>query len=189
MERVTVFVDGAGVYSALKRKQPEVFDCGDGSKRVQYHDLSMKLVGPTRELVRTYYYDARLKQQHSKEAYQAQQRFLRAIQFIPYLDVKLGRIVKANDGRYKQKGVDVMLAVDMLTYAIRNAYDTAILIAADEDFVPAVERVKTLGKHVELAFPNRKCIQLHDAADSFRELTPEYLSDCLLTPHRRGAAG
>ena len=51
----------------------------------------------------------------------------------------------------EQKGVDVELACDMLTFAIKDYYDVAILISGDGDFVPVVERVKDLGKIVEVA--------------------------------------
>ena len=42
----------------------------------------------------------------------------------------------------RQKGVDVQIAVDMLTGAFAGAFDIAVLIAGDADFVPVVEEVK-----------------------------------------------
>ena len=49
-----------------------------------------------------------------------------------------------------QKGVDVMLAVDLVMYASKNHYDTAVVIADDYDFKYAIEQTKNLGKQVSL---------------------------------------
>lgn len=45
-----------------------------------------------------------------------------------------------------EKTVDVNMAVDMVRLA--PIYDTAVIISGDQDFVPAVQAVKNLGKHV-----------------------------------------
>jgi uncharacterized LabA/DUF88 family protein len=50
-----------------------------------------------------------------------------------------------------QKGVDVQFAIDVLDYAHLDRFDVAVLVAGDEDFVPLVRRVESLGKHVLLA--------------------------------------
>ena len=50
-----------------------------------------------------------------------------------------------------EKGVDVMLATDLVTRAYEDQYDTAIVVSGDADFYPALQAVKDTGKHVELA--------------------------------------
>lgn len=47
-----------------------------------------------------------------------------------------------------EKGVDVMLAVDMVRMADRNEYDVAYLLAADGDYTPAAKAVMEAGKKV-----------------------------------------
>ncbi len=39
----------------------------------------------------------------------------------------------------------------MLSFAFSDTYDTAILVSGDEDFMVIVEKIKELGKHVEVA--------------------------------------
>lgn len=47
------------------------------------------------------------------------------------------------------KGDDIHLAVDMISLAYENAFDTAVLISGDGDFVPVIQKVQKLGKIVE----------------------------------------
>ena len=49
-----------------------------------------------------------------------------------------------------EKGVDVALATRMLTLANNRAFDTAILVAADRDFLETVQAVKANGLRVEI---------------------------------------
>jgi len=58
-------------------------------------------------------------------------------------------VFKKNKSR-GSKRVDIQLAVDMLTQASRKNYQTAVLIAGDEDYVPLVEAVKAEGRLVVL---------------------------------------
>lgn len=53
--------------------------------------------------------------------------------------------------RAQEKGVDVMLAVDMVDMARTDAYDTAVVFSADTDLLPALEAVVGIGKRVETA--------------------------------------
>ncbi|HEX6472445.1 MAG TPA: NYN domain-containing protein [Streptosporangiaceae bacterium] len=47
-----------------------------------------------------------------------------------------------------EKGVDAAIVTDLLSLAWQNAFDVAILITSDADFVPAVERVQERGLKV-----------------------------------------
>ncbi|MHA1771478.1 MAG: NYN domain-containing protein [Candidatus Thorarchaeota archaeon] len=50
--------------------------------------------------------------------------------------------------KLKEKGVDVSIAIDMVTFGIENKFDSAILVSGDADFIPAVEYLKKLHKFV-----------------------------------------
>jgi uncharacterized LabA/DUF88 family protein len=47
-----------------------------------------------------------------------------------------------------EKGTDVNMAVQMLTKAYHNAYDTAIIVSADTDYIPVCDILNTIGKTV-----------------------------------------
>lgn len=49
-----------------------------------------------------------------------------------------------------EKGVDVGLATKMLTLANNRAFDTAILVAADRDYLETIQAVKANGLRVEI---------------------------------------
>ncbi|MHC1699579.1 MAG: NYN domain-containing protein [Humidesulfovibrio sp.] len=53
-----------------------------------------------------------------------------------------------------EKGVDTRIATDLIRYAWEAAYDVAVLLSSDRDFVPVVEFLKLKGKTViHGAFP------------------------------------
>jgi uncharacterized LabA/DUF88 family protein len=49
-----------------------------------------------------------------------------------------------------EKGVDVGLATKMLTLANARAFDSAILVAADKDYLETVKAIKNIGLRVEI---------------------------------------
>jgi len=58
--------------------------------------------------------------------------------------------------RRPEKGVDSAIVTDLLWLAWEGAYDVAILVTSDADFIPAVERVQERGvKMVNAAWRNR----------------------------------
>ena len=98
------------------------------------------------ELVRAYYYDA-IVDEAEKEKRREQNEFFRKIRNVPFCTVRLGRLVGAGKN-YRQKGVDILMAIDMLTKAYLGQYQIAVLVAGDADFVNLVEAVKDAGKRV-----------------------------------------
>lgn len=54
----------------------------------------------------------------------------------------------------EEKGVDTRIVADMISLAWANAYDVAVLVSADRDFVPVADFLQTRGiKVVHGAFP------------------------------------
>jgi uncharacterized LabA/DUF88 family protein len=169
-ERVAVFVDGSNFY----------FGCKDllGNAQINFYKLSQILVTPQRELIRTYYYNAPVHRDSDENRYQNQQRFFERLKITKYLDLRLGRLINRS-GVFVEKGIDVSIAIDMLTLAWNNVYDTAILVSGDGDFAAAVKSVKDRGKHVENAyFRSSQSKALRDACDIEVELTSALLKRC-----------
>jgi uncharacterized LabA/DUF88 family protein len=70
---------------------------------------------------------------------QQQEQFDR-IRSIVGAHVRLGSLAGSSEKRRRQKGVDILLAVDMMNHAIRQNMRRAVLLTGDADFKP-------LGKH------------------------------------------
>ncbi len=170
-ERVAIFIDGSNLYHCLQQEF--------GPTKVDMQKLAEKLCGG-RRLIRTYYYNAAHDQKSNPSAYAEQQKFFNALTYIPYFEVKLGRLERRGDTMI-EKGVDLRMAVDMLLMALTNAYDTAILVTGDGDFSYVVEEIKERGKHVENACPRTgRAKELRRACDKFIEIDKAFLQDILL---------
>ena len=153
-DRVMIFIDGNNLYHSLKHVI--------GNTNLEFEKFGRKLAG-NRRLIRTYYYNAPLNKEDDEEKHRQQRSFFDSLDSVPYLTKRFGRLEKRNvrqtlpDGTfvstptYVEKGVDTYIVIDMLTFAFKNTYDTAILVSGDEDFAVLVDKVKELGKHVEVA--------------------------------------
>jgi len=172
-ERVMIFVDGSNLYHSLKNhfKRTDL-DLGKFCNKLLHR----------RQLIRIYYYNAKVGQKQEPELYKQQQSFFAGINAIPYTELRLGRLIYTNWPTVPpyEKGTDVQLATDMITHNFKNNYDVAILIAGDNDFAGAVQAVKDNGKHVEIALFGKQGTsqQLREAADRVIIINARMLKDC-----------
>jgi len=173
-ERVMIFIDGSNLYHSLKNH----FNRTD----LDIGRFSRKLLN-RRQIVRIYYYNARVGQKQEPELYKQQQAFLAGIDAIPYTELRLGRLVYTNQWPSVppyEKGTDVQLATDMITHSYKGNYDVAILVAGDNDFAGAVQAIKDNGKHVEVALFGKQGTsqQLRSVADRVIAINARLLKDC-----------
>ena len=140
-----IFIDGAYLDKIIKREFPGIsID----------HDKLARLLAGDDQILRTYYYDsppyvsnpptsAERQRQSSKDA------FFATLSRLPRFTVRKGRCVKRTDDngapRYEQKGVDVLMAADIVLLASKARMDRAILITADSDLIPAVHIARDEG--------------------------------------------
>ena len=171
-ERVMVFIDGSNLYHVLGQT------CGRHD--LQFDKFAQKLAGD-RDLRRVYYYNIRQEAFEGGSNVSEQDRFLSSLYDTPYLEVKLG-IWKQRGGTMVEKGVDVMLAVDLVTRAYRDQYDTAIIVSGDADFFPALQAAKDVGKHVEVAaFDTNISSEAARVADVHFKLTKTFFTGLWMT--------
>lgn len=79
----------------------------------------------------------------------------------------------------KEKGTDVNVAVNMLSKAYHNAYDVAILISGDTDYIPVVKELHNLGKTVVLAtLPNQNMKKYDEYKDAHIKIDMDLLKRC-----------
>lgn len=198
MSKVAVFIDGSNLHQCMQVQFKKT--------NVDLGALARKLVRD-RDLLRIYYYNAPAPDDDPRGA-AAQQRFFKALSYVNYLQLRLGRLLR-RDGlkvvcrhcrarhelnqfdcpscgknspvvSYQQKGVDTRIVVDMLTLAAKDRYDIAIVVSGDADLVEAVVAVKDeLGKHVENAFTEIGWAPaMRQACDVQVRLDEAFMRDC-----------
>ncbi|MCD6493010.1 MAG: NYN domain-containing protein [Archaeoglobaceae archaeon] len=155
-DRVMIFIDGSNLFHACKNFR-------NGFK-VDYEKLR-NVLAAGRKLIRAYYYGS--FNSFKKEVADRQKKFFQALQEMGF-EVVDKPLRKRNESYVIEKGVDIVLAVDMLSLAFRDAYDIGILVSGDADFVRAIEVVKYLGKRIEVAmFRNNLSSELRRKADKY----------------------
>ena len=172
-QRVAVFIDGSNFYYKLKSLS---------TKNITYFDyggLSQWLAKERDIVAKTYFIGVvRAKGDDMKgQMLRKNQRKL----FSHLQSGKQGFLIERgylmkNDGVYHEKGVDVKMAVDLVVGAYENSYDTAILISSDTDLIPAIEKVRALGKSVEyVGFSHQPSLGLISRSTESRLLSKDDL--------------
>ncbi|MDE1852226.1 MAG: NYN domain-containing protein [Thaumarchaeota archaeon] len=134
------------------------------------------------QLVRAYYYDA--LPDPSEPGYQKQEEYIRKVKDNDFVEARLGRVKRSQEGA-RQKGVDALIAIDMLSKAYEDHFDVAVLLAGDDDFLDLVRAVKNAGKQIYGAFfPEHIARTLQDEFDRRLFLKKESLAQM-----RPGASG
>jgi uncharacterized LabA/DUF88 family protein len=124
---------GELLFSAASRREYRV----DADKLIQA--LSKLADEKVRgELLRVYWYDAARDRVPTIDQ--------RVIAQMPWVKLRLGNL----NARGQQKGVDAQIRADMEALARHRAITDAILVAGDEDMVPAVEAAQAYGVRVHL---------------------------------------
>jgi uncharacterized LabA/DUF88 family protein len=153
-ERVVVYIDGFNLYFGMTSAHPEM-------KWLNVELLAQNILKPHQTLIKVKYFTSRVSNNPPKE--KRQSTYLSAIQTTNTAIIY---------GHYKskpkscfschhtwndneEKMTDVNIAVHMLTDAMDDLYDAAILISGDSDLVPPIRAVheKFPSKRVMVAFP------------------------------------
>ncbi|KAB2351641.1 NYN domain-containing protein [Actinomadura rudentiformis] len=139
--RYAVFVDAGYLYAASGAL---LLGC---SSRREYRVAAEKLIKALTthaddqllgELLRVYWFDAAPKRQPTVDQ--------RVIANLPLVKLRLGNL----NAQGQQKGVDAQLRADLEALARHRAITDAVLLAGDEDMLPAVEAAQRYGVRVHL---------------------------------------
>jgi uncharacterized LabA/DUF88 family protein len=142
--RVAVFIDYQNVYRGAQR----AFFGSDSSHHIagQVNPLKLGLVlagteEPDRELVEVRTYRGLPSSKHDPIGYAAAYRQI-TLWENEALVVARHRPINYRDPRNpREKGIDVLLAVDFVMMAIREEFDVGVIFSADTDLLPALEAV------------------------------------------------
>lgn len=133
MNRIVIFVDNSNIFQGFRKY----------NVKVDYEKLK-NLITHDRELQSILLYEGVIYpiSPEKKKWYKE-------------LSIKSGYVIKASFDKISahgvsEKKVDIRIAVDVISLAYENRYDTAVLVSGDGDFVPVVKKLKEIGKKVEV---------------------------------------
>ena len=133
MERVIVFIDNSNIFQGFRKF----------NVKADYEKLK-NVITRDRELGGIFLYEGVVYPMSPEKK-----------KWYNELNKRSGYVIKASfdkivSGGAIEKKVDIKIAIDMISLAYENAYDTAVLLSGDGDFVPVVNKIKGLDKKVEV---------------------------------------
>jgi len=163
-----VYVDGWNFYHGINR--PGLHPLGF----CNFWKLGQHLLGTRAMVIRARYFSAT---DYKRQVADEQQMFwLRALKSIKVEVAEMGRFQRSEKKGWEEKTTDVRLALQLDEDARTATHNVVLLISADADFLPALQRAKTLGKIVKIAFPpGLHCNALQKVDPSPHEITKEDL--------------
>ena len=158
-ERIMIFIDGSNVFRSIlnyNEKRNDHF-------HIDYLKLRDELCAG-RNMIRTYYYGSEAASRG--EGQKGFQEKLRSSGF--EVVIKPLKSYQSPEGREVkiEKGLDIALATDFISLAWEGAFDTAVIVSGDSDYMEAVRRVKQKGRKVEIAsFRNSLAAEMRTVGD------------------------
>jgi uncharacterized LabA/DUF88 family protein len=184
-ERLMIFVDGQNLlYGCNSYEQGFKWDID------AFIGLLTNLE-PNRKLVQPYYYasiapidrnrvDDEGNPIDDEARYRKQQMFYNVVRQKFKTEIKTTQIqsvhcpnCKTSFKKPKEKGVDVALAADLLTFGLTNDYDVAILVSGDADYLPALKKLAERKPNLKLEiaqFSGQVGHEFRDAGFKFHRL-------------------
>ena len=189
MERVAVYIDGFNLYYGLKSKRQ-----GRRGKRwpcyywLDMHRMSQKILQREQALTIVRYFTARVHHDvNDPDKVHRQNTYIEALATLPRLRIHEGYFVQkikkcrrcgSKYKDYEEKMTDVNIAMELLSDAHHDVFDTAIIISADGDLAGPVAKIRRTypGKKVVMAFPpDRNSARLQKLANGFIRLRQDTL--------------
>lgn len=149
--RLIVVIDGTNLKAALD---------GRGiSTHVNYRQLGIEIAKRIPDghlnarwaLQRVTYVTAPPIQSHDPPRYERWRKFEAMLRRQERVELKLGRL-EGGPGRVYEKGVDILVAIELLAGAYRDRYEVAVVVTGDGDFADVAREVREAGKVIFNAF-------------------------------------
>jgi uncharacterized LabA/DUF88 family protein len=143
--RLMIFIDGGYLRNGVKT----ILRDDKADEDISYRKLRDLIVAQVAmedirpELIRAYYYDAIADPIEQPDRHTEQKEYFEKVQSVKLYEVRLGRQIETQ-GRNRQKGVDILLTLDMISKGFLRHYDIAAFVGGDDDFLDLISAVKNL---------------------------------------------
>lgn len=156
-KKVIAYIDGFNLYHAICETQKDFL------KWVNLDSLIKSTIRDNEELIAVKYFSAYAH--HRPETVKHHKKY---VEFLEHYGVTciMGNFQKktvycqncqTNFVKYEEKETDVNIGLHVLEDGLHHSYDRAIIVSADSDLVPVVEKAKSLkGKEIFILIPKRK---------------------------------
>ena len=172
-KQVAVFIDGSNFYFKMKSLVPHKMDL----IHYRYHDLMKAFLSSDEKISYIGYYigvvrdDGKHKHNEKAQTLRRHQQQLFAQLDKQKVEVVRGYLLE-RDGRFFEKGVDVLLAVDIVTMALEKKYDRAFVVSSDTDLIPAMQKAQSHKKEIiHIGFEHQPSLALIRYATRSRLIT------------------
>jgi len=183
LKRVIIYIDGFNLYFGLREKKWKNFYWLNVQK------LGKNILNKEQKLVEVKYFTSRIS--YPPEKVKRQGTFIEALETLSIVKIYYGNY-QSNKFVCKKCGftsmlpsekmTDVNIAVELLTDAYENKFETAILISADSDLIAPINTIHSLfkDKRIVVAFPPaRHSFALKEAASASFTIGRKKLADSL----------
>ena len=160
MERITIFIDNSNIFKGFQKYKIQA----------DYEKLKT-VITRDRKLDAIYLYEGVVYPMSPEKK-----------RWYEQLSARSGYVIEASFDKIVRHGaiekkVDIKIAIDVVSLAYEDAYDTAVLVTGDGDFLPVVKKIKELDKNMEIwAFKYSLANALRDQIEDDRIF---YLDDFL----------
>ena len=133
MVRISIFIDNSNIFKGFKKY----------NIKADYEKLKNEITR-SRELHGIYLYEGVV---HPIKP--GKKKWYNDLKLISGYTVKTS-FDKQMDNGVIEKKVDLQMAIDIISLAYEDKYDTAVIVTGDGDFEPVIEKLKEMDKKVEL---------------------------------------
>ena len=180
-EKAVILIDGGYLRAILKEFYQET--------PIDFLALSDELCGNC-ERFRTYYYICPPYQSSNptpdeRRRTSEMDKLLFNLRRLPRFEVRLGRLRRTGNPShlFEQKGVDVLLSIDMTQLSASHTVDHLVLMSGDSDFVPAVRVAKDNMTLVKLVYQEGQTSdELFSICDDRMRITKDLIDKVRWTP-------
>ena len=159
MDKVAVFIDHTNVHYRLKELRRI-----DSDWATFYNPLTLseKMTGSNRELVAVNFYctppPPHLLKGNAEdiEKHKAQTRYYEKVKRLDKVSVFYGRLTGPPHS-LQEKDLDTQMAINIVTSAMNEIYDTVVILSNDGDYASAIDAIKQLNKKSELLYFRGTC--------------------------------
>lgn len=185
LERMMVFIDGENLVfrfqDMLEKKYIPRNDVLHEPEIYMWHPRIIRVGGL--EIIRVTYYTSAVGDEVKISTVSQKIKGIKYefndSQRIPRTGFLLPKVFKKDKQTVKTKGVDINIAVDMLTHTFKNSVDSVYLVTGDGDYLPLIEEVMRNGKKVYLAaLSSGLNPSLKTSVDTFFDLDHHSFKNC-----------